>query len=354
MIRVCCRRCRRAPHGVGERCTSTPHAPHESAQRGHADAAQSGRTLHTCTTRPARKRAAWECTARARTTARSCTARARTAGARNAANMGSASAHNASMHSKRMHSRYTQHEHGRRKRDNASMHASTKHGPEHPRDVDDVDERMPHNLGERCTSAPHAQHEGAQHGNAQQGHAQHRVRTARVRAAGTRNASALLWDVVTSVRGTTCVSHPSQDAAAALRDPPSAHAADRQAHSVEPLPARMHTRPRAAVGRRGPATPTVFVLAGHKGAPEMPPHPGWPATKVHPRCRRYRPGASVAQRVVSARSSTSIGPASESRAPKLLHCELGLLLHHAGKRRGPGPFRPGPGANPLPKLREKL
>ena len=25
-------------------------------------------------------------------------------------------------------------------------------------------------------------------------------------------------------------------------------------------------------------------------------------------------------------------PASESRAPKLLHCGLGLLLHHAGKR----------------------
>ena len=49
------------------------------------------------------------------------------------------------MHSKRMHSRYTQREHGRRKRDDASMHsASTKHGPAHPRDVDDVDERMPH------------------------------------------------------------------------------------------------------------------------------------------------------------------------------------------------------------------
>jgi hypothetical protein len=53
------------------------------------------------------------------------------------------------MYSKRMHSRYTQHSYGRRKRDNASMYASTKHGPAHPRDVNDVDERMPHNLGER-------------------------------------------------------------------------------------------------------------------------------------------------------------------------------------------------------------
>jgi len=52
--------------------------------------------------------------------------------------------------------------------------ASTKHGPVHPRDVDDVDERSAHDLDERCTSTPHAQHEGAQHGNAQQGHAQHR------------------------------------------------------------------------------------------------------------------------------------------------------------------------------------
>jgi hypothetical protein len=94
--------------------------------------------------------------------------------------MGSASAHNASMHSKRMHSGYTQREHGRRKRINASMHsASTKHGPVHPRDVDDFDERSAHDLDERCTSTPHAQHEGAQHGNAEQGHAQHRVRTAR-------------------------------------------------------------------------------------------------------------------------------------------------------------------------------
>jgi hypothetical protein len=53
------------------------------------------------------------------------------------------------------------------------MHgASTKHGLAHPRDVDDVDERMPHDLGERCTSAPHAQHEGAQLEHAQHGHAQ--------------------------------------------------------------------------------------------------------------------------------------------------------------------------------------
>ena len=51
------------------------------------------------------------------------------------------------MHSKRMHSRYTQREHGRRKRDNASMHASSKHGPVHPRDVDDVDEGMSHDMG---------------------------------------------------------------------------------------------------------------------------------------------------------------------------------------------------------------
>ena len=100
---------RRAPHDVDERCTSTPHT--------------------------ARKR-----------TAQARTARAGTAGARNAS-MGSASAHTASMHSKRMHSRYTQREHGGHKYDNASMHsASTKHGPVHPRDVDDVDERMSHDL----------------------------------------------------------------------------------------------------------------------------------------------------------------------------------------------------------------
>ena len=67
------------------------------------------------------------------------------------------------MHSKRMHSRYTQREHGGHKHDNAGMHsASTKHGPVHPRDVDDDAERMAHDLSERCTSAPHAQHEGAQ------------------------------------------------------------------------------------------------------------------------------------------------------------------------------------------------
>ena len=41
----------------------------------------------------------------------------------------------------------------------------------------------------------------------------------------------------------------------------------------------------------------------------------------------------------AARSSTSIGPASESRAPKLAHCGLGLLLHHAGKRQFRVPTR---------------
>ena len=59
------------------------------------------------------------------------------------------------------------------KRDNASMHStSTTHGPAHTRDVDDVDERRPHDLDERCTSAPHAQHEGAQLEHAQHVHAQ--------------------------------------------------------------------------------------------------------------------------------------------------------------------------------------
>jgi hypothetical protein len=112
--------CRRAPHDVYGRCTSTPH------------------------------------TARNRT-AQARTARAGTTGARNAS-MGSASAHTASVHTQRMHSRYTQREHGGHKYDNASMHsASTKHSPVHPRDVDDVDERTSNDLGERCTSAPHAQ-----------------------------------------------------------------------------------------------------------------------------------------------------------------------------------------------------
>ena len=82
-------------------------------------------------------------------------------------------AHNASMHRKRMHRRYTQREHGRRKRDNASMHsASTKHGPAQPHDVDDFDERSAHDVDERCTSAPHAQHEGTQLEHGQHGHAQ--------------------------------------------------------------------------------------------------------------------------------------------------------------------------------------
>ena len=86
--------------------------------------------------------------------------------------MGSASAHNASLHS-----------------------ASTKHGPAHPRDVDDVDERSAHDLDECCASTPRAPHEVVQHGHAQQWHAQqaHATRaqahTARARAAGTRNTS---------------------------------------------------------------------------------------------------------------------------------------------------------------------
>ena len=50
------------------------------------------------------------------------------------------------------------------------MHSTrTKHRPAHPRDVDDVDERR--HPGE-CTGAPHAQHEGARRGHAQRGHAQ--------------------------------------------------------------------------------------------------------------------------------------------------------------------------------------
>ena len=64
---------------------------------------------------------------------------------------------------------------------------------------------------------------------------------------------------------------------------------------------------------------------------------------------RYRSGESVAQvRDVSnaALSSTSIGPASESRAPKLVHCGLGV----------PAPPRrqaPLQGAN-VPALQEDL
>ena len=145
---------RRAPHDVDERCTSTPHT--------------------------ARKR-----------TAQARAARAGTTGARNAS-MGSASAHTASVHTKRMHSRCTQREHGGHKYDNASMHsASTKHVPVHPRDVDDVDERTSHDLGERCTSAPHAQHEGAQLGHPPHGHTQQawaRARTCRRQTAQVHRA----------------------------------------------------------------------------------------------------------------------------------------------------------------------
>jgi len=104
-----------ASHDVGERCTSTPHAQHEGAQRGHA---QRGHAQQVHATR------AWE--AQARKT-QACRAIARTAGTRNAS-MGGASTHNASMH-----------------------RASTKHGPAHPRDVDDVDGRRPHDVDERYT-----------------------------------------------------------------------------------------------------------------------------------------------------------------------------------------------------------
>ena len=53
-------------------------------------------------------------------------------------------------------------------------------------DVDDVDERSPHDLNERCKSTPRAQHEGAHHGHAQQGHAQQ---------AHTINAARSAWQV---------------------------------------------------------------------------------------------------------------------------------------------------------------
>ena len=150
-----CRRRQRAPHGVGERCTSTPHDQHENAQRGHA---------HQGHTQQVHAPRAWETQARKK------------------------QRHAQQAHTQRVHAT----EHGRRKRDNASMHsASTKHGPVHPRDVDDVDERMSHDLGERCTSAPHAQHEGAQlehtpHGHAQQAWA--RARTCRRQTAQVHRA----------------------------------------------------------------------------------------------------------------------------------------------------------------------
>ena len=87
-----------------------------------ASVARCRRALHKHTTHPARS------------TARARTARARTAGARNAS-MGGASTHNASMHS-----------------------ASTKHGPAHPRDVDDVDGRRPHDVDDRYTRLSQAHH----------------------------------------------------------------------------------------------------------------------------------------------------------------------------------------------------
>ena len=106
----------------------------------------------------------------------------------------STKAPSADTHNKGTHSRRTQCEHRKRKRakrkhaehartagtrnagmgcasaQNASMHnASTKHGPAHPRDVDDVDGRRPHDVDERYTSAPHDQHEGARPEHAQLG-----------------------------------------------------------------------------------------------------------------------------------------------------------------------------------------
>ena len=46
----------------------------------------------------------------------------------------------------------------------------------------------------------------------------------------------------------------------------------------------------------------------------------------------------AAERAVSATRRVLL-PASESRAPKLLHCGLGLLLHHAVKRHFRAPTR---------------
>jgi len=72
---------------------------------------------------------------------------------------------------------------------NASIHsASTKRGPAHPRDVDDVDGRRPHLVDQRYTSAPHDQHEGARPEYAQHGHAQQTGARARTRRRQTARA----------------------------------------------------------------------------------------------------------------------------------------------------------------------
>ena len=220
-----CRRRQRAPHDVGERCTSTPHT--------------------------ARKR-----------TARARTARAGTAGAHNAS-MGSASAHNASMHSKRMYSRYTQREHGGHKHDNAGMHsASTKHGPVHPRDVDDDAERMAHDLSERCTSAPHAQHEDAQLEHAPHGHAQQ------------------AW-----ARARTCRRHTERT---------------NQLGDAGANPARGATRPRARPAHHQRWAPEPPAAAARRPAR---PHRGPPAAALHP--------------------GTRVEPSSGARPQALQQCAVG-------------------------------
>ena len=47
-----------------------------------------------------------------------------------------------------------------------SQHASRKYGPAHPRDVDDVDERNPHDVDERTARARTAGARNASMGNA--------------------------------------------------------------------------------------------------------------------------------------------------------------------------------------------
>jgi len=249
-----CRRRQRAPHDVGERCTSTPHT--------------------------ARKR-----------TALARTARAGTAGAHNAS-MGSASAHNASMHSKRMYSRYTQREHGGHKHDNAGMHsASTKHGPVHPRDVDDDAERMAHDLSERCTSAPHAQHEGAQleHG---------------MHSASTKHGPGHPRDVdddderMSHDLSERCTSAPhAQHEDAQLEHAPHGHAQQAWARART---CRRHTERTNQLGdaganpARGATRPRARPAHHQRWAPEPPaaaarrparPHRGPPAAALHPGTR---------------------------------------------------------------------
>ena len=107
----------RSPHDVGERCTSTPHDQHESAQRGHAQ--QGHEQQGKCAQRK----------------------------------------HAEQAHAQQVHATRAWGAQARKTQACTRQHEARASAP---RDVDDVDGRRPHDVDERYASTLHDQHEGAQ------------------------------------------------------------------------------------------------------------------------------------------------------------------------------------------------